>query len=108
MSQVIYYHGLEISRDKIADFCCRWKIIEFAFFGSVLRDDFRAESDIDVLVTFAPDASWRFYDLVSMKEELEAMFGRPIDLVEKRLIEGSENYIRRRHILNHMETIYVA
>jgi predicted nucleotidyltransferase len=108
MNQVINYHGLAISRDKIAEFCRRWKITEFALFGSVLRDDFRPDSDIDVLVTFAPGASWRFYDLISMREELESMFGRPVDLVEKRLVERSENYIRRKHILNHMETIYVA
>jgi uncharacterized protein len=108
MSQVINYHGLEISRERIADFCHRWKITEFALFGSVLRDDFRPDSDIDVLVTFAPDISWRFYDLVSMKEELETMFGRSVDLIEKRLVESSDNYIRRKHILNHMETIYVA
>jgi uncharacterized protein len=108
MSQVINYHGLEISMDNVAAFCRRWKIAEFALFGSVLRDDFRPDSDVDVLVTFATDASWRFYDLVSMKEELEAMFGRPVDLVEKRLVEHSENYIRRKHILNHRKTIYVA
>ena len=108
MSQIINYHGLEISRDKIAEFCRRWKITEFALFGSVLRDDFRPDSDIDVLVTFAPGASWRFYDLISIREELESLFGRPIDLVEKRLVERSENYIRRKHILKHMETIYVA
>jgi uncharacterized protein len=108
MSQVINYHGLEISRERIADFCQRWKITEFALFGSVLRNDFRSNSDIDVLVTFAPDTSWRFYDLLSMKEELETMFGRSVDLIEKRLVESSENYIRRRHILNHMETIYTA
>jgi predicted nucleotidyltransferase len=108
MSQIINYHGLEISRDKIAEFCRRWKITEFALFGSVLRDDFRPDSDIDVLVTFASGASWRFYDLMSMREELESMFGRPVDLVEKRLVERSENYIRRKHILNHLETIYVA
>ena len=108
MSQIINYHGLEISRDKIAEFCRRWKITEFALFGSVLRDDFRPDSDIDVLVTFAPGASWRFYDLISIREELESLFGRPIDLVEKRLVERSENYIRRKHILNHLETIYVA
>jgi uncharacterized protein len=108
MSQVINYHGLTISRDKIADFCRRWKITEFALFGSVLRDDFRPDSDIDVLVTFMPGASWRFYDLISMKEELENMFGRPVHLVETRLVERSENYIRREHILNHMETVYVA
>jgi predicted nucleotidyltransferase len=108
MSQVIHYRDVAVSKDKIAEFCRRWKITEFALFGSVLRDDFRPDSDIDVLVSFAPDASWRFYDLVSMKDELEAMFGRPVDLVEKRLVERSENYIRRKHILNHMETIYVA
>jgi uncharacterized protein len=108
MDQLIDYHGLEISRDKITEFCRRWKIVGLALFGSVLRHDFRPDSDIDVLVSFAPDTSWRFYDLVSMKEELEAMFGRPDGLVEKRLIECSENYIRRKHILNHMATIYMA
>jgi predicted nucleotidyltransferase len=108
MSQVINYHGLAVSRSRIVEFCHRWKITEFALFGSILRTEFRPDSDIDVLVTFAPDASWRFYDLVSMKEELETMFGRPVDLVEKRLVECSENYIRRKHILEHMETIYVA
>ncbi|MBI3302058.1 MAG: nucleotidyltransferase family protein [Deltaproteobacteria bacterium] len=108
MSKVITYHGLEISRDKLADFCRRWKITELALFGSVLRDDFRPDSDIDVLVTFAPGASWRLDDFLDMKEELETMFGRPVDLVEKRLVESSENYIRRKHILSHMETIYVA
>jgi uncharacterized protein len=108
MNQVLDYHGLKISPDRIAEFCHRWKITEFALFGSVLRDDFRLDSDIDVLVTFAPDASWRFYHLLSMREELETMFGRSVDLIEKRLVESSENYIRRRHILNHMETIYTA
>jgi uncharacterized protein len=108
MSQIINYHGLELSMDKIAEFCRRWKITEFALFGSVLRTAFRPDSDIDALVTFAPGARWRFYDLVNMKEELEATFGRPIDLVERRLVECSENYIRREHILNHTETIYVA
>jgi predicted nucleotidyltransferase len=63
---------------------------------------------VDVLVSFAPDASWRFYDFVSVKEEREAMFGRPVDLIEKRRVERSENYIRRRHILNRMGPIYMA
>jgi len=108
MSEVINYRGLKISRDKIAEFCRRWKVTELALFGSVLRDDFRPDSDIDVLVTFAPDSTRRFYDLIDMKEELESMLGRKVDLVEKRLVESSENYIRRRHILSHAETIYVA
>jgi predicted nucleotidyltransferase len=108
MSTVINYHGLAISRDKIADFCRRWKITELALFGSVLRDDFRPDSDIDVLVTFAPGSAWRLDDLLDMKDELEIMFGRRVDLVKKHLVESSENYIRRRHILSHLETLYVA
>lgn len=100
--------GIHVPKEKLADFCRRWKITEFSLFGSVLRDDFRPESDIDVLVTFAPDAAWRFYDLTDMREELEGMFGHSVDLVERRLVESSENYIRRKHILSNLETIYVA
>jgi uncharacterized protein len=108
MSQAIKYHGLDVSTDEIAAFCHRWKITELALFGSVLREDFHPDSDIDVLVSFAPKITQRLSDLLCMKEELEALFGRRVDLIEKRLVERSENYIRRKHILNHMETIYVA
>ena len=102
------YHGLQISREKVTEFCQRWKIIEFALFGSVLREDFRSDSDIDVLVTFAPGARWKVDDLLAMREELGAIFGRGVDLVEKRLVEASPNYIRRKHILSHAEPLYVA
>ena len=98
---------IDMPKDKIAEFCQRWKVTEFALFGSVLRDDFRPDSDVDVLVTFAPGTQWRFYHLLDMKDELEAILGRPVDVVEKRLVEHSENYIRRRHILENMETVYV-
>jgi predicted nucleotidyltransferase len=97
-----------VPNEKLADFCRRWKITELSLFGSVLREDFRPESDIDVLVTFGPDAAWRFYDVIDMREELERIFGRSVDLVERRLVETSENYIRRKHILTNVETIYVA
>lgn len=100
------YHGVQISRDKIAEFCRRWKIIELALFGSILRDDFRPESDIDVLVTFAPSVRWKLDDLLAMREELGAMFGHPVDIVERRLVEQSPNYIRRKHILSCTETLY--
>jgi len=99
---------IEMRRDRIADFCRRWKITEFALFGSVLRDDFDPESDVDVLVTFAEDARWSLFDLVGMQEELERLLGRSVDLVERRAIEKSENYIRRRHILSSAEPVYVA
>ena len=99
---------IAIDQEKIADFCRRWKIVELALFGSVLRDDFRPDSDVDVLVTFAPDAHWRLFDLVHMQDELREIIGREVDLVERRAVEGSENYIRRKHILGNLETMYVA
>jgi len=100
--------NIEIPKDKIADFCQRWKITEFAFFGSVLRDDFRPDSDVDILVTFDPDAHRTLFDMVDMQDELEAMFGRKVDLVSKRGIEHSRNYLRRKTILNSAQIIYAA
>ncbi len=97
-----------VPKDKIAVFCQKWKITELAFFGSVLREDFRPDSDVDVLVTFTPDSDWGIDHLLDMKEELETLLGRAVDLVEKRLVEESRNYIRRKHILSHMEAVYAA
>jgi predicted nucleotidyltransferase len=71
-------------------------------------NDFRPDSDVDVLVTFSPGSDWGVEHLLDMKEELEALFGRTVDLVEKRLVEESRNYIRRKHILSHMEAVYAA
>lgn len=100
--------NIEIPTDKIADFCQRWKITEFAFFGSVLREDFRPDSDIDILVTFAPDAHRTMFELVDMQDELEAMFKRKVDLVSRRGIEQSRNYLRRKAILNSAQIIYAT
>lgn len=100
---------IPLDREKIVDFCQRWKITEFALFGSVLRDDFRPESsDVDVLVTFAPEARYSLFDLMDAQEELKGIFGREVDMVERPEIEKSENYIRRKHILTSAETVYVA
>ena len=99
---------LRVSKESIAKFCKKWKIMEFALFGSVLREDFRPDSDVDVLVTFSPDSDWGVEHSLDMKEELESLFGRAVDLVEKRLVEESRNYIRRKHILSHMEAVYAA
>ena len=96
---------IEIPMEKIAAFCRRWKIVEFSLFGSVLRDDFRPESDVDVLASFAADASWGWRDLLRMEEELSRMFGRTVDLVDRKLVEASPNYIRRRHILRSAEAL---
>jgi hypothetical protein len=99
---------IAIDRERIADFCRRWKIVEFSLFGSVLRDDFRPDSDIDVLVSFASDAEWSLFDHVAMEDELTAMIGRKVDLLSRRAIERSENWIRRKAILGSAEAVYVA
>jgi predicted nucleotidyltransferase len=99
---------IAVDRQKIADFCRRWKIVELSLFGSVLRDDFRSDSDIDVLVTFAADAEWSLFDAVTMEEELSAMFGRRVDLISRRAVEGSDNWIRREAILSAAEPLYAA
>jgi predicted nucleotidyltransferase len=100
--------NVEIPKEKIADFCRKWKIVELSLFGSVLRDDFRPASDVDVLVTFARDAEWSLLDHTAMEEELSALFGRKVDLVSRKAIERSENYIRRDAILGTAQPYYVA
>jgi len=98
--------AITISHDQISDFCKKWKITEFALFGSVLRSDFNLKtSDIDVLITFAVDSNWG-WELVTMKEELEMIFKKDVDLVEKHAIEKSSNEIRKKAILQSYQVIY--
>ena len=94
-----------ISADRIAAFASRWMITELSLFGSVLRDDFAAESDVDVLVSFNPAANWSLWDLTTMQDELTAIIGRKVDLVEK---EGIQNPFRRQHILSTRKVIYAC
>ena len=94
-----------LPRKKIAEFCKRWGITEFSVFGSVLRDDFRSDSDIDVLVSIDPKAQIGLFELIDMKLELEKMFNRPVDLVEK---EGLRNPYRRKEILRTAQVVYAA
>ncbi len=97
---------IAIPHQAIIEFCRKWKIVEFALFGSVLRDDFRPESDIDVLVRFAPDAQHSLSDLVLMQEELRNLFGREVDIVVRETVERSRNYLRRKAILGEAKVIY--
>ena len=97
---------LGISDAELADFCQRWQITELSLFGSALRDDFRADSDIDLLVTFAPGARWSLIDHVAMEEELSELLGRKVDVLTRRAVERSENWIRRRNILDSAELVY--
>jgi len=96
----------ELRSADVADFCRRWRIRELALFGSALRDDFSDRSDLDLLVTFAPDADWSLLDHVRMQMELSDLLGRPVDLVSRRAIERSSNPIRRREILGTARIVY--
>src|SRR5215208_6320174 len=93
---------------EIEQFCHRWKITELAAFGSVLRQDFSPESDIDLLVTFDPEVHWTLFDMVHMRDELSALLGREVDLVSRRGVETSRNPIRRDAILSSARPIYAA
>ena len=97
--------NIDIPRDAIVHFCHRWKVKELSLFGSVLRDDFRPDSDVDVLVEFEADSPWSTFDFVDMIDELKAMFGRKVDLVEK---GGLRNPFRRHSILTTREVVYAA
>jgi predicted nucleotidyltransferase len=96
----------KLPRKRIADFCKRWKVREFALFGSILREDFYPESDVDVLVEFQPDARWSLFDHVTMQDELRELFGRDVDLVTKKGLERSRNHVRRRAILESARVIH--
>ncbi len=96
---------VDIPKSEIEHFCRRWKIVELALFGSILREDFGPESDVDVLVTFADNAEWSLYDLVDMQQELRNIFRRDVDFVLK---SGLRNPFRRREILRTQRVIYAA
>ena len=97
---------LEARAGTIAEFCRRWKIKELRLFGSALREDFGQESDVDLLVTFAPDAQWSLLDHARMEEELSVLLGRKVDLVSRWAVERSPNWIRRKAILESAELYY--
>jgi predicted nucleotidyltransferase len=101
-------YAIDIDRERLAEYCRRWKIVELSLFGSVLRDDFGPGSDVDILVTFAPDAEWSVLDHVSMEEEVSALLGRKVDVVNRRAVENSANPLRRRAILDSAQPYYVA
>jgi predicted nucleotidyltransferase len=99
---------LERTRTELAALCRRWKITELALFGSALRQDFGPASDIDLLVSFAADADWGLLDYARMEQELAALLGRRVDLVSRRAVERSANWIRRGEILATAQVVYAA
>ena len=100
--------AIDYDKEKLRDFCRKWKVTEFSLFGSVVRDDFGPESDVDVLVTFAPDARWTLFNMSDMNDELKALFGRSVDLLTRRAVERSLNPIRKTSILSSAVMLDVA
>ena len=95
-----------LPQETIDAFCRRWKIVELGLFGSALRGDFGPDSDLDFLVTFAPDAGWSLFDHFHMENELVKILGREVDLISRQAIEESPNWIRRKEILGTARTVY--
>lgn len=98
----------EVQEKQIEEFCRKWSIRELQAFGSVIRNDFRPDSDIDLVVEFQPGTLHTLLHVAKMEKELEQMFGRPVDLITKRALEQSRNHIRKRSILASMVPLYVA
>lgn len=99
---------LGITPAQLVEFCQQWHVAELSLFGSILRDDFRPDSDVDVLIKLDPDPNLHIslMDLVGMQYQLEEMVGRKVDLLEKESVETSHNWIRRDSILNTAQVIY--
>lgn len=100
--------AITIPLDQISDFCQNWEIQELSLFGSILREDFRPDSDIDVLVTFYPGVQVGLMALVKMEKDLSQRLKRSVDLVDRRDIEASDNWIRQHQILSTAQPIYAA
>ena len=96
---------LGLGAEALAALCRRWRIRELSLFGSVLRDDFRPDSDLDVLVTFEPNTPHSLMDVIALQQELEDSLGRPVDLVERSALR---NPFRRREILRSHQVLYAA
>ncbi|MHB0876447.1 MAG: nucleotidyltransferase family protein [Anaerolineae bacterium] len=97
-------HDIKIDEAALAEICRRYEVSELSVFGSVLRDDFRETSDIDVLVEFEPDASIGLIEYVRLQRELSELFGRKVDLVSK---QGLKPLIRE-HVLAQARMVYAA
>jgi predicted nucleotidyltransferase len=96
---------LDFYRNRLSLFCEKWNVKELAVFGSFLKGDSHPDSDVDILISFDRNTHPDLFDLVAMQDELQEIFGRDVDLVEK---EGLRNPIRRAAILNNCQVIYAA
>jgi predicted nucleotidyltransferase len=97
-----------LTKQEVVKFCQKWQVTEFALFGSILRDDFSANSDVDILVTFDSQAKRSLFDLIQMRAELKQLLGRKVDVLTRKSVEQSHNWLRKQNILNSARVIYVS
>ena len=98
--------AIDVPYDRLAEFARKWRIVELSLFGSVVKpEEFRADSDVDVLVAFEKEAPWSLWDITEMKHELEDMFGREVDIVER---DAVRNPYVRRDIFDNRQIVYAA
>ena len=102
------HQRLGITEGQLSAFCQRWNVAKLAFFGSILTDTFTEDSDVDVLVTYLPNAKRGLLEKLTMQTQFEELVGRKVDLISRKAIESSRNWIRRKHILEAARVFYVA
>ncbi|MEA5533751.1 nucleotidyltransferase domain-containing protein [Crocosphaera sp. XPORK-15E] len=107
-NQIKIYQRLQVNSEELKRFCENNLIAELAVFGSILRDDFSSSSDVDLLISYLPSAPRGLLEKIQLKEKLESLFNRPVDLISKTSIQKSSNWIKRQEILNSAEVIYRA
>lgn len=105
---MVMFERANVPEQVIVGFCRRWRIRELALFGSALREAFDPDSDLDVLVTFAVDATWGLLDHVQMQRELETLLQRNVDLISKSAVRRSHNWLRREEILSTAQAVFSA
>lgn len=99
--------GLDIDSRRLADLCQRYHVATLELFGSRAKGTARADSDVDLLVTFQGERTPGLA-FVTLADELEAVFGRHVDLITRDTVERDENPIRKRSILSRTESLYAA
>lgn len=97
-----------LGKEDVVEFCQKWQITELALFGSILGDDFTPQSDVDVLITFAPRTRRSLFDLIQIRDELAQLSGRKVDVLTRKSVEQSHNWLRKQNILNSARVIYVS
>ena len=100
--------GIQLDTSEVKEFCSKWKICELSVFGSILREDFRPDSEVDLLVQHEEDANWDLFDQIHMQDELTALIGRDLYILDQEGVESSNDHFLRTEIFTTLEQVYAA